>query len=193
MTTTSPSLIWLAVDRLERLVLRIEDARRTLVVEPLVAEDLDHRAVRRDVALEDDQTAGLLDRLVDRARPHPDRAFRPRWPPPRRRSRRWRSADRRAACRPRSCAGPPAACRRPCRDRRRRSGRPASCRRSAACGARSRRSRRSSSSTPASRASASRWSTALVEPPLAATPAIAFSNASRVRMSRGRMPLAAGP
>ena len=37
--------------------------------------------------------------------------------------------------------------------------------------------------TPASRASASRCSTALVEPPEAATTAIAFSNASRVMMS----------
>ena len=44
------------------------------------------------------------------------------------------------------------------------------------------------SGTPASLASASRCSTALVEPPLATTPAIAFSNASRVRMSRGRTP-----
>ena len=35
---------------------------------------------------------------------------------------------------------------------------------------------------------ASRCSTALVEPPVATTPAMAFSNASRVRMSRGRTP-----
>ena len=33
---------------------------------------------------------------------------------------------------------------------------------------------------------ASRWSTLLVEPPVPATAAIAFSKASRVRMSRGR-------
>ena len=50
------------------------------------------------------------------------------------------------------------------------------------------RSRRCRAATPASRAIASRCSTALVEPPVATTPAIAFSNASRVRMSRGRTP-----
>ena len=43
-----------------------------------------------------------------------------------------------------------------------------------------------SSGTPASRAMASRCSTALVDPPVAATPAMAFSNAFRVTMSRGR-------
>ena len=37
----------------------------------------------------------------------------------------------------------------------------------------------------ASWAMASRWSTALVEPPMAATTVMAFSKASRVRMSRG--------
>ena len=44
-------------------------------------------------------------------------------------------------------------------------------------------------STPASRAIAIRCSTALVDPPVAATDAIAFSNAARVRMSRGFRPL----
>ncbi len=44
------------------------------------------------------------------------------------------------------------------------------------------------SGTPASRAMASKWSTALVEPPLAATPAMAFSMALRVTMARGLMP-----
>ena len=43
--------------------------------------------------------------------------------------------------------------------------------------------------TPASRASASRCRTEFVEPPVAAAPAIAFSNASLVRMSEGRTPL----
>ncbi len=32
----------------------------------LVAEDLDDRAIRSDVALEDDEAAGFLDRIVDR-------------------------------------------------------------------------------------------------------------------------------
>ena len=45
-----------------------------------------------------------------------------------------------------------------------------------------------SSSTPASRATASRCRTPLVEPPLVATAAIAFSSDSRVMMSLGRWP-----
>ena len=45
------------------------------------------------------------------------------------------------------------------------------------------------SGTPASRASARRCRTLLVEPPVPAAAAIAFSNASRVRRSRGRTPL----
>ena len=44
------------------------------------------------------------------------------------------------------------------------------------------------SGTPASRAMASRWSTPLVEPPVAAIDAIAFSKASRVRIDLGRIP-----
>ena len=44
------------------------------------------------------------------------------------------------------------------------------------------------SGTPISRAIASKCRTALVEPPVAATPAMAFSNAARVRMSFGVMP-----
>ena len=47
-----------------------------------------------------------------------------------------------------------------------------------------------SRSTPASRATASRCSTALVEPPLAATAAIAFSSDSRLMTSLGRCPRA---
>jgi hypothetical protein len=47
-----------------------------------------------------------------------------------------------------------------------------------------------SSSTPASRAIASRCSTPLVEPPLVAMAAIAFSRPSRVMMSLGRWPRA---
>ncbi len=61
-------------------------------------------------------------------------------------------------------------------------------RRSAMSGVRSLTVSKSSmvSGTLASRASASRCRTAFVEPPVAATPAIAFSNAARVRMSSGR-------
>ncbi len=47
-----------------------------------------------------------------------------------------------------------------------------------------------SSATPASRAIASRCSTALVDPPVAATPAMAFSSAARVRIVRGVRPAA---
>ena len=45
-----------------------------------------------------------------------------------------------------------------------------------------------SSGTPISREIASRCRTALVEPPVVATPAIAFSNAACVKMSLGRIP-----
>ena len=48
------------------------------------------------------------------------------------------------------------------------------------------RNHRSKGRTPASNAMASRCNTALVEPPVAATLAIAFSKASRVRICRGR-------
>ena len=41
-------------------------------------------------------------------------------------------------------------------------------------------------STPASAATASRWSTVLVEPPIATSSAIAFRNACLVAMLRGR-------
>ena len=46
----------------------------------------------------------------------------------------------------------------------------------------------SSSSTRASLAMASRWRTALVDPPRALTTAMAFSKAALVRIWRGRMP-----
>ncbi len=60
---------------------------------------------------------------------------------------------------------------------------------SAMCGTRAptRLKSSSSSATPASKAMASRCSTMLVEPPSAMPMAMAFSNASLVRMSRGRM------
>ena len=43
------------------------------------------------------------------------------------------------------------------------------------------------SATPAERAIARKWSTALVEPPVAMTSTIAFSKAARVMTSRGLM------
>ena len=46
----------------------------------------------------------------------------------------------------------------------------------------------SASGTPASRAMARRCSTPLVDPPMATRVVIAFSNAFRVRISRGRTP-----
>ena len=60
---------------------------------------------------------------------------------------------------------------------------------SAMCGTRAatRLKSSSSSSTSASWAMASRWRTALVEPPRAMTTAMAFSNASFVMIWRGRM------
>ncbi len=61
---------------------------------------------------------------------------------------------------------------------------------SAMCGTRAATRLKSSSarSTRASAAMASRCSTALVEPPRAMTTAMAFSNASFVRICRGLMP-----
>jgi hypothetical protein len=51
----------------------------------------------------------------------------------------------------------------------------------------------SSSSTPASWAMASRWSTALVDPPRAMTVVMAFSKAGRVMIWRGRMLASSSP
>ena len=46
---------------------RLEDARRALVVAALVAGELDHAALGREVAAQDRQAAGGLDRVVERA------------------------------------------------------------------------------------------------------------------------------
>ncbi len=64
-------------------------------------------------------------------------------------------------------------------------------RRSARIGVRAQMASKSSISRgmPASTAIASRWSTALVEPPVAENEAIAFSKASRVAIDRGLMPV----
>ncbi len=47
-------------------MLGIEDAGRAFVIEALVPEDLDHRAIGGDVALHDDESTGRLDRVLDR-------------------------------------------------------------------------------------------------------------------------------
>ena len=61
---------------LERRFFAVEHARRAGMALGVVAGDLHHRAFRREIALEDDQAAGRLDRV--RQRPHDDlvRRFR---------------------------------------------------------------------------------------------------------------------
>ena len=54
------------LDRREALLLGVEHPRRPAVRQPLVAGQLDDAAVRREVAAEDGQAAGRLQRLVDR-------------------------------------------------------------------------------------------------------------------------------
>jgi hypothetical protein len=56
-----------ARDRGHRLLLALEHARRALVVAALVAGELDHAALGRQVAAQDRDPAGLLDRVLDRA------------------------------------------------------------------------------------------------------------------------------
>jgi hypothetical protein len=56
-----------ADQRRHRGLLAVEDARRAAVVAALVAAELDHAALGREVAAQDRQAAGRLDRVVERA------------------------------------------------------------------------------------------------------------------------------
>ena len=67
MTTTSPALIWPLRDGRHRRLLALEDARRAAVVAALVAGELDDAALGGEVAAQDRDAAGLLDRVVERA------------------------------------------------------------------------------------------------------------------------------
>ena len=172
-------------DRLEAGRLRVEDPGRAAVVAPLVAGQLHDAAVRRERAAQDRQAADRLDRRLDRdddllalaSRPpsaaiwaivRPSTVGSSPWRRSRLSSSRMTSADPAgvvhvgrgvAAARPHVGDD-----RRPVGDRR--------------------RTRRCSSGIPNSWAIASRWRTPFVEPPVAATEAIAFSSASRVTIVR---------
>ena len=67
MTTTSPALISPVGDGGHRVLLALEHARGALVVDALVAGELHDAAVGREVAAQDREAAGGLDRVVDRA------------------------------------------------------------------------------------------------------------------------------
>ena len=66
MTTTSPGVDRARLDRGEAGLLGVEDARRAAVMRALVAGELDDAAVRREVAAQDREPAGRLQRVVPR-------------------------------------------------------------------------------------------------------------------------------
>ena len=174
------------LDRREAVLLGVEHARGAAVVRALVARELDDAALGREVAVEDREAAGRLDRVLDR---HDDLLAG--------RLLGARGRARRACRRRRSCA--PAWIRsRFCSSRATRPMPPASYMsvatnsppglRLATIGVRAATRSKSSSvnSMPSSRAIAIRCSTPFVEPPVAATQAAAFSSASRVISCEGR-------
>ncbi len=67
MTTTSPASMRPGGDRRHGVLLGLEHARRAAVVTALVAGELDHAAVGGEVAAQDGQAAGRLDRVIERA------------------------------------------------------------------------------------------------------------------------------
>jgi hypothetical protein len=186
MTTMSPRSMR-RDQRRHRALLAVEDARRAAVVAALVAAELDHAALGREVAAQDRQAAGRLDRVVERADdllalglgglacvladgPAVTVIASSLSRPP-----SWQALgdQRHAACRV-QVGGDVAPAGLEVAGQRR------------ACAMRSKSSM--SSCTPASRATASRCSTALVDPPLVATAAIAFSSDARLMISLGSRP-----
>ena len=132
MTTTSPCLDAAGLDGFERGFLAVEHARRSAMHAEVVARDLHHAAVGREVAAKDHETARRLERRGDRAHDLLSGRFDGGRRLPRQSSGRSRSSRRRAA-RPASAdASRRGGCRRRGADRRRRSGRRASGRRAAA-------------------------------------------------------------
>ena len=67
ITTTSPSRISSREHGRHRGLLAVEHARRADVAAALVAGELHHAAVRREVAAQDREAAGRLQRIVERA------------------------------------------------------------------------------------------------------------------------------
>ena len=165
MTTTSPGSMRFVEDGRHRALLALEHARRTAVAAALVAGELHDAALRGEVAAQDREAAGRLERVAERA--HDVLALGSR--SPRRRGRRscgrstvmalsWSSP---ASCMRFATSGtPPAAYRSVARYF------PPGWR-SQSSGVRSEMPSKSSmsSSTPASRATASRCRTTFVEPP----------------------------
>ena len=98
-------------DGAERLLLGVEDPRRAAVPVGGLVRDLDHRAVRGEVAPEDRVAAGLLDRILDSVQ--------------HRRPRLGRASHIRRAPRPSSAPSPSARRRRSGRHRAARASRPA--------------------------------------------------------------------
>ena len=188
MTTTSPADDPAVLHRLEAGCLRIEDPRRPAVMEPLVAGELDHAALGRERAAQDGQAAGRLERRSrSRGRPagprvstasaaifaivRPSTFFSSPWSRSRLRSSRMTRRDAARVVQVRGVV-PPA--RRQVRDDRR----PRGDRVELVDRQRDARTRGRSPS---------RWSTPFVEPPVAATAAIAFSIAALVTIDDGRM------
>ena len=66
ITTTSPGWIDLAFTARERVLLALEDARRAAVLHALVAGELHDAALGREVAAQDREAAGRLERVVQR-------------------------------------------------------------------------------------------------------------------------------
>ncbi len=177
ITMTSPACDRAGLHRGERVFLALEHARAAFEVRRALAGQLQDAAFRREVAVQDRIAAARLERLRDRM--HHVLRFGAR------RGGR-ASANRLRPVTVGASSSMPAAisslrdrarCRRRRTARPRCSGRRASGRRSPACAPRPARNPRASTSTPASRAIASRCSTALVEPAVAATMRAALRNA----------------
>ena len=190
MTTTSPALISPLVTAGHRLLLALEDARGALVVDALVAGELHDAAVGGEVAAQDREAAGGLDRVVERADDLlalgllrlggvlADRAAGDGHRVLVEAAELLQALDDDGhAAGLVQVGGDVAAAGLEVAQHRRGATR---------CG----RSRRCRASTPASLAIASRCRTPLVEPPQVATAAIAFSSPALVMMSLGRWPRA---
>src|SRR2546425_3691826 len=55
----------LMLDRIERSLFAVEDARRTAMLQPIRAGNLEHRAVWREAAAQNHQPTAVLQRAID--------------------------------------------------------------------------------------------------------------------------------
>ena len=67
ITTTSPALIVALLDRLETRLLAVENRAGPVMSRRLQSRDLGHRAVRRQIAVQDHEMAGAVQRPVQRS------------------------------------------------------------------------------------------------------------------------------